>query len=147
MQPPDHLALEEDGTVAPFRYKVKSRPLVSCFEPRPLADSLLAAGQVVRASMFGARYLVPAPPAGQQPDPNLVAKFGLGKLPNSDQCAVLWEAWLSFFFWLAMKLLIWLFHIDLQQCCAFKFGFAGVGGAYEHYVSEAKVLADRNNTD
>ena len=92
MQPLDHSALEEDGTVAPFRYKVKSRPLVSCFEPRPLADSLLAAGQVVRASMFGARYLVPVPPAGQQPDPNLVAKFGLGKLPNSDQCAILWEA-------------------------------------------------------
>ena len=90
--PLEHVALEEDGTVAPFRYKVKSRPLVSCFEPKPLADSLLTAGQVLRASMFGARYLVAAPPAGQQPDPTLVAKFGLGKLPSSDRCAVLWEA-------------------------------------------------------
>ena len=78
--------MEEDGETDPFRYNLKCRPMVSCFEPKTVSS---AANQALRASMFGAFLVLPP---SQQQDPNATNKFGLGKLPDSDNCKVVWEA-------------------------------------------------------
>lgn len=52
--------VKEDGTMAPFRYHVKHRPMVTCFEPKQLQPSSEGGGMLIRASMFGAA-LLPAP--------------------------------------------------------------------------------------
>lgn len=39
--------------------------------------------------MFGAFLVLPP---SQQQDPNAMNKFGLGKLPDSDNCKIVWEA-------------------------------------------------------
>lgn len=80
---------KDDGNVAPFRYKVKCQAMVTCFEPKPLPES---SGDELRASMFGASFLAPAPVRGQAVDAAAVAKLGLNKLPSSSNCQVLWEA-------------------------------------------------------
>lgn len=79
--------------MAPFRYKVKCRPLINCFEPKQLTGAQLSADSELRASMFGAAMLVPnQSSSGDAPDPESAAKLGLSKIPKSDACQILWEA-------------------------------------------------------
>ena len=67
---------------------MKARAMVTCFEPKPLN---MGGDAVVRASMLGAA-LLPAPlAAGAVPSPDTVKDVGLSKLPNSNNCRVLWE--------------------------------------------------------
>eukprot|EP00435_Cladocopium_sp_Y103_P044350 s3758_g12.t1 len=83
---------KEDGTAAPFRYNVKHRTMVTCFEPKQLQSSS-EGGTLIRASMFGAAIL-PAPLQGSAlPEPDSVKDVGFSKLPKSEHCqAVLSES-------------------------------------------------------
>ena len=81
---------KDDGSMAPFRYKVKCQAMITCFEPKPLSSE--GNGDDLRASMFGAAFLAPVPVRGQAVDAAAVAKLGLNKLPSSSNCQVLWEA-------------------------------------------------------
>lgn len=77
--------------MAPFRYHVKHRPMVTCFEPKQLQPSSEGGGMLIRASMFGAA-LLPAPLQGSAlPEPDSIKDVGFSKLPKSDRCQVLWE--------------------------------------------------------
>lgn len=79
--------------MAPFRYKVKCRPLINCFEPKQLTGAQLSGDSDLRASMFGAAMLVPnQSSSGDAPDPESAAKLGLSKIPKSSACQILWEA-------------------------------------------------------
>ena len=75
--------------MAPFRYTVKPRALVNCFEPKQLPAN---SGQSLRASMFGAYFIA-------EPQKQDVTKTGLSKLPDSDNCRTLWEAGFIFMSW------------------------------------------------
>ena len=82
---------QEDGTPSPFRYQIKARAMITCFEPKPLHIDSESGATLLRASMFGAA-LLPAPLQGAAlPDPGMVKDVGLSKLPMSEKCRVLWE--------------------------------------------------------
>ncbi len=74
--------------MAPFRYNVKPRAMISCFLPRRVEDRPDSA---VRASMFGALFLPPDLAAGTVPSPQMISDVGFSKLPASQHCRIVWE--------------------------------------------------------
>ena len=74
--------------MAPFRYNVKPRAMISCFHPRRVEGRPDSA---VRASMFGALFLPPDLAAGTVPSPQMISDVGFSKLPASQHCRIVWE--------------------------------------------------------
>lgn len=60
----------------PFRYRIKARTKINCFEPKPLSASDATDLMTLRASVFGGAFI------GQ------LDKLGAG----STLCQTLWEA-------------------------------------------------------